>query len=218
MVPAPVHTEVNTDGIQILFDTQAEQAGRVQDVLGAVRADALTESQTRHWFAYKLDNGPDAPNTSFGVFNTYAEAKAHDGQNGINLTAKALKENAQLFQGEPRKHPLHLLGTKLPDDCDARTPERGAQIIMKARPGFGGKLRSIITGQYSNEILEEEETPYWFAIQYDDTTFALFAAFYSDADRALHLNGHAAYHLMEDTSLWIQGIKTLKFDIFAAKV
>lgn len=28
--------------------------------------------------------------------------------------------------------------------------------------------------------MEEEETPYWFAIQYDDTTFALFAAFYTE--------------------------------------
>ncbi|KZV73300.1 hypothetical protein PENSPDRAFT_304304 [Peniophora sp. CONT] len=217
MVPTPVHSEVKTDGVHVLFDTQSAQAEHVEDVLGAVRADVLEESQTRHWFAYKLDNTVDSPSTSFGIFNTYADATACDAQKGADMTAKALKENAQLF-GEPRIHQVHLLGTKLPDACDTRAPERGAQIIMKARPGFGSRLRAIITGQYRSEIMEEEETPYWFSIEYDDSTFALFAAFYSEADRALHLNGHAAYHLMEDSSLWIQGIKTLKFDIFAAKV
>ena len=127
-----------------MFDAQAEQAKRVEDALGAVRPDVLDEPQTRHWFAYKLDNGSDSPSNSFGIFNTYANV-IRETQTDATSTTKALVDNAQLFQGEPKKFPVHLLGTKLPGDCDARAPERGAQIIMKARPGLGGKLRSIIT-------------------------------------------------------------------------
>lgn len=133
------------DGVHVLFDARAEKVKRVEDALGAAQPDVVEESQTRHWFAYKLDNAPDSLSTSFGIFNTYTDVIL-EAQKGATLTTKTLKENAQLFEGEPRKHSMYLLATKLPDDCNAgRAPERGAQIIMKARTGFGSKLRSIIT-------------------------------------------------------------------------
>lgn len=65
----------------------------------------------------------------------------------------------------------------------------------------------------------EAGTVVWFALRTDRTTFWIFDAFASEADRQAHLNGPIAAELMEHAGrLLAQPPEILPADVLAAKV
>jgi hypothetical protein len=65
--------------------------------------------------------------------------------------------------------------------------------------------------------MEEDNTAFWYAFQFDETAFGLWAAFYSDGDRTAHLNGHAVWHMMDLVAMSMDSVKSAKFPIVAFK-
>lgn len=65
----------------------------------------------------------------------------------------------------------------------------------------------------------EPDTTAWFAVKFDDSTFAIFDAFPNEAGRQSHLSGKIAAALMEKASeLLANAPKIEKCDVMAAKL
>jgi quinol monooxygenase YgiN len=71
----------------------------------------------------------------------------------------------------------------------------GLFVRLEAKPGKERAVRDfLISGlDLTNQ---EAGTPIWFALQLSPTTFGVFDAFASDADRQAHLAGNMAKALM----------------------
>ena len=94
----------------------------------------------------------------------------------------------------------------------------GLFVRLQAKPGKEADL-----GRFLRQGLElanqEEQTPIWFAVQFDKGTFAIFDAFDDDAGRTAHLNGRIAAALMAKASeLLAEQPRIEKLDIVAAKL
>jgi quinol monooxygenase YgiN len=71
----------------------------------------------------------------------------------------------------------------------------GLFVRLHAKPGKEDELASLLSGGLSI-VQEERETPLWFAVRFDSSTFAIFDAFDDDAGRKAHLGGRLAAALM----------------------
>jgi len=94
----------------------------------------------------------------------------------------------------------------------------GLFVRLQAKPGKEADL-----GRFLRQGLElanqEEQTPIWFAVQFDKGTFAIFDAFEDDAGRSAHLNGRIAAALMAKASELLAAQPRIeKFDVVAAKL
>jgi quinol monooxygenase YgiN len=94
----------------------------------------------------------------------------------------------------------------------------GLFVRLQAKPGKEADL-----GRFLRQGLElanqEEQTPAWFAVQFDKATFAIFDAFEDDAGRTAHLNGRIAAALTAKASeLLAEQPRIEKFDVVAAKL
>ena len=94
----------------------------------------------------------------------------------------------------------------------------GLFVRLQAKPGKEAEL-----GRFVRQGLElanqEEQTPVWFAVQFDPTTFAIFDAFTDEPGRQAHLNGRIAAALMAKASdLLAEAPRIEKFDVVGAKL
>jgi quinol monooxygenase YgiN len=71
----------------------------------------------------------------------------------------------------------------------------GLFVRLHAKPGKEDELASLLAGGLSI-VQEERETPLWFAVRFDSSTFAIFDAFNDEAGRNAHLQGQIAAALM----------------------
>ena len=68
-------------------------------------------------------------------------------------------------------------------------------------------------------VQEERETPLWFAVRFDSSTFAIFDAFNDEAGRKAHLAGRLAAALMAKApDLLAQPPVIEQVDVMASKV
>ena len=66
---------------------------------------------------------------------------------------------------------------------------------------------------------DEKTTPVWFALRLGPTTFAIFDAFKSEADRQTHLNGPIAEALMASAPKLLASAPTIEqLEVIGAKV
>jgi quinol monooxygenase YgiN len=94
----------------------------------------------------------------------------------------------------------------------------GIFVRLHAKPGKEAEVAKLLESGLS--IVEEErETPLWFALKFDASTFAIFDAFNNDAGRQAHLAGRLAAALMAKAGdLLAQPPKIEKVDLLASKV
>ena len=71
----------------------------------------------------------------------------------------------------------------------------GLFVRLHAKPGKEEELATLLSGGLS-VVQEERETPLWFAVRFDTSTFAIFDAFNDEAGRKAHLAGRLAAALM----------------------
>ncbi len=69
-------------------------------------------------------------------------------------------------------------------------------VELKAKPGEEGELASFLKSA-QRLAAAETGTVTWFAVRFDDSTFAIFDAFNDDAGRDAHLGGSIAAALMK---------------------
>jgi quinol monooxygenase YgiN len=71
----------------------------------------------------------------------------------------------------------------------------GLFVRLEAKPGKERAVRDFLVSGL-DLTNQEAGTPIWFALQLSPTTFGVFDAFASDADRQAHLAGNMAKALM----------------------
>jgi len=71
----------------------------------------------------------------------------------------------------------------------------GLYVRLHAKPGKEAELAQLLQGAL--ELARAETTtPIWFAVRFDQKTFAIFDAFNDEAGRQAHLSGRIAAALM----------------------
>jgi quinol monooxygenase YgiN len=68
-------------------------------------------------------------------------------------------------------------------------------VELKAKAGKEEEVAAFLKSA-EGLVAEEPETVAWFAIRFDQRTFAIFDAFDSESGRQAHLNGRIAATLM----------------------
>ncbi|MCC8953385.1 antibiotic biosynthesis monooxygenase [Bradyrhizobium sp. Pear77] len=72
-------------------------------------------------------------------------------------------------------------------------------VELTAKPGREEDVARFLAGA-RDLIMAETGTVAWFAVRFDNVTFAIFDAFNEEAGRAAHLNGAVAAALMANAS------------------
>src|SRR3954454_19894475 len=94
----------------------------------------------------------------------------------------------------------------------------GLFVRLHAKPGKEAELGKLLESGLSI-VQEEDETPLWFAVRFDKSTFAIFDAFDTEAGRQAHLAGRLAAALMAKApDLLAQPPNIEKVDVLAGKV
>jgi quinol monooxygenase YgiN len=68
-------------------------------------------------------------------------------------------------------------------------------VELKAKPGKEDAVAAFLQSARSL-VLAEQGTVAWFAVRFDQSTFAIFDAFGDESGREAHLNGQVAAALM----------------------
>ncbi|MGI9556401.1 MAG: putative quinol monooxygenase [Solirubrobacterales bacterium] len=163
-----------------------------------------TEPDTLLWSALQIDA------TTFGVFDTYPHAEGRDAHVAGEVAA-ALKANApDLVEGGWRdgvvsnvRHPS-VLAAKVAPALPQRI-EKALFIRLPASPGREAELSSFLSGAAA--LIEETEpkTEYWFALQFDETTFGIFDFFTDQAGVDAHVAGEVAEALHANAADLVEG-------------
>ncbi|MFD7624503.1 putative quinol monooxygenase [Streptomyces sp. NPDC059851] len=98
------------------------------------------------------------------------------------------------------------------------TTRLGLLARIEAKPEHADDVAELLTGALAL-AREEAGTTVWFALRLGPTTFGVFDAFGSDADRTAHLQGRIAAALMENApKLLAEAPEILPVDVLAAKL
>jgi quinol monooxygenase YgiN len=90
-------------------------------------------------------------------------------------------------------------------------------VRLRAKPGKESALEQLLTGGLPI-VQEERDTPQWFALKFDASTFGIFDAFPTDAARQAHLTGRLASALMAKApELLAEQPSIERVDVLAAK-
>ncbi|MGW0751661.1 putative quinol monooxygenase [Streptomyces sp. NPDC002587] len=94
----------------------------------------------------------------------------------------------------------------------------GLLARIEAKPEHVKDVEELLTGALAL-AQEEAFTTVWFALRLGPTTFGIFDAFGSDADRTAHLQGRIAAALMERApDLLAEAPEIVPVDVLAAKL
>lgn len=94
----------------------------------------------------------------------------------------------------------------------------GLYVRLEAKPGKERELAGFLE-QGLALANDEATTPIWFAVRFGPSTFAIFDAFASEADRQAHLDGRIAAALMARAGeLLASPPKIERHDVIAAKL
>jgi quinol monooxygenase YgiN len=94
----------------------------------------------------------------------------------------------------------------------------GLFVRLRAKLGKEAELAQFLRQGY--ELANQEaQTPVWFAVQFDASTFAIFDAFADEAGRQAHLTGKIAAALMARASELLAEAPVIeKLDVMAVKL
>lgn len=94
----------------------------------------------------------------------------------------------------------------------------GLFVRLEAKPGKEAELEEFLKSGLAL-VEEEPETPVWFAIRMDKSTFGIFDAFADEPGRQAHLNGKVAAALMTKGPELLAKMPVIeKIDVLAAKL
>jgi quinol monooxygenase YgiN len=94
----------------------------------------------------------------------------------------------------------------------------GLFVRLLAKPGKEAEVEALLK-QGLALAKEETETPVWFAVRLDRSTFAVFDAFDAENGRRAHLDGRIAAALMANAAtLLAEPPRIEKFDVVGVKL
>lgn len=90
-------------------------------------------------------------------------------------------------------------------------------VRLRAKPGKESAVEQLLQSGLAI-VQEERDTPQWFALKFDASTFGIFDAFPTDAARQAHLAGRLAAALMAKApELLAESPSIERVDVLAAK-
>jgi quinol monooxygenase YgiN len=94
----------------------------------------------------------------------------------------------------------------------------GLVATIKAKRGQEAEVAKFLAGALPLAN-QEEKTVVWFAVRFDESTFAIFDAFADESGRAAHLSGPIAKALAEHADrLLAEPPKIERVDVLVAKL
>lgn len=198
-----------------LLVTMKARPGKEQDVrdflLGGLPL-VNQEPETQSWYAFQIDEH------TFGIFDTF---KSEDGRQAhlAGEVAKALLANAEDlladFDVNVSIQPIDMIASNFKNGRE----NNGLLVIMKAKEGKSEDVQRFLNAG-EKLVKDEPKTVSWYAIQIDNSTYAIFDTFADNSGRDAHLNGQVAAALMENAPMILEGFETTAIqtiDILASK-
>ncbi|MDH7445778.1 putative quinol monooxygenase [Aquimarina sp. 2201CG14-23] len=206
--------DVKKETIGLLVIMKAK-AGKEQDVknflLGGL-ALVNQEPQTVSWYAFQIDD------KTFGIYDTF-ETEVGRQAHLSGEVAKALLANADnLLESFDVSRSIQAVNV-VASNHKPGIQNKGLLVIMKAKQGKSGDVENFLN--VGKQLVgDEPKTLSWYAIQLDESTFAIFDTFKEDTGRDAHLTGKVAAALMENAPVILESFDASaiqKIDILASK-
>ncbi|MFZ0565325.1 MAG: hypothetical protein WAM28_03985 [Chlamydiales bacterium] len=163
-----------------------------------------TEPSTLLWFALQLDG------STFAIIDFFPD-EAGRSQHFSGKVAEALEKNApDLVEGGWNKGVLNNIENSkvlkaVVSSKEQASVKEATLIHLKAKRGKESDLAHFL--KEGGKLVEETEpnTLYWFALQLDESRFAIFDLFPDEAGRSQHFAGKVAQALQEKSSELVEG-------------
>ena len=193
-----------------LFATVEAAPGRedeVEKLLAGARSIVEQEPKTAVWFALRFGRG------EYGIFDAFPDVAGRDAHLGGGV-ATALKEHADLFDGEPVFEQVEVL-------ADKRTGARASKGLMLRLPIKDGNSDDAAGFLRNGEAVVNNEpaTTDWFALKFENGEYGVFDVFPDSKGRRAHLVGRIPQQLALHGLPWLKGLPHMSFaDVMAQKV
>jgi quinol monooxygenase YgiN len=211
--PKPTSSDPAVEvALMVRLDARPEHADAVARLLTDGRAFVMEEAGTPYWFAVRISP------TSFAIFDAFpgdAERTAHlQGK----LASALLAQAPTVLATAPVIQPVQIIGNKHAFASASRALSVGLIARMQAKPERAAEVAELLAaGQ--GIVAGEPGTPVWFGVQIDATSYAIFDAFASEADRQAHLEGKLAQTLVSRAGELLAAAPVIEpVDILASKL
>ncbi|WP_342353804.1 hypothetical protein [Legionella israelensis] len=161
-----------------------------------------TEPKTKVWFALKEKE------QSFMIFDAFYDSTGREAHFAGQVAA-ALKNNAaELVQGGWKGGILQnitnskVLSSKIPETTIPVSI--ASYIVFQSREGQSEQLAALLAKAAEMVDRTEPKTVYWFALQINQNTFAIFDAFADESGRNDHFSGMVAAILKDNSEAMIK--------------
>ncbi|BCZ97590.1 TPA: hypothetical protein GDC93_06795 [Legionella pneumophila] len=161
-----------------------------------------TEPDTKVWFALKGNDN------SLMIFDAFYDSKGREAH-FAGQVAKALKNNSEqlVLEGWENGVLKNIVNSKV---LASKLPARAVPVTLAnyieftANDGKSEQLAALLSNAAEIVDKTEPQTAYWFALQMNDNTFAIFDAFSDESGQKAHFSGKVALSLKNHSELLIK--------------
>lgn len=206
------NTKKETIGLLVIMKARAGKAQAVKNFLQGGLALVNQEPETVSWFAFQIDE------RTFGIYDTF-EIEAGRQAHLKGEVAKALLANAddllEDFNPGTGIQTINILAA----NHKVGIQNKGLLVMLKAKEGKSMAVKDFLHAG-KQLVNDEPKTLSWYAIEIDDTTYAIFDTFEEDEGRNAHLKGKVAASLLENAPVLLEAFTATaiqKIDVIASK-
>lgn len=161
-----------------------------------------TEPDTKVWFALKGNDN------SLMIFDAFYDSKGREAH-FAGQVANALKNNSEqlVLEGWENGVLKNIVNSKV---LASKLPARSVQVTLAnyieftANDGKSEQLAALLSNAAEIVDKTEPQTAFWFALQLNDNTFAIFDAFSDESGQKAHFSGKVALSLKNHSELLIK--------------
>jgi quinol monooxygenase YgiN len=208
---SPTNPEVNV-ALMVRLEAKPEASDAVAKLLADGRAFVMDEAGTPYWFAVRL-----GPNT-FGIFDAFGSDVERTQHLKGKLASALLAAAPTALSKDPSIEPVEIIGNKHAFVGACRELGVGLIVRMDAKPEHAAEVAGLLEAG-EGIVADEPGTPVWFGVKISATTYAIFDAFKTSADRDAHLNGKLAQTLVAKAGELLATAPSIEpVDIIASKL
>jgi quinol monooxygenase YgiN len=198
---------MTTRGLLMTLDAKAGKEDELEALLLAALPMAVAEPATTAWFALRSGKG------EYEIFDAFPDDAARDAhlRGGI---AAAVRDQADLLDGEPRVEAIEIL-------ADKRTPgivTKGLLLRLPIKEAHRDDAAAFLRSG-RDIVAEEPDTTSWFALRFPNGDYGVFDVFPDSKGRRAHLAGKIPQQLALHGLPWLAGLPHMSFlDVVADTV